>query len=131
MILARSLELLGRYGEAETVVQALPATGIYGVVRLGMLGVLAARRGDRARAKAIGDMLDSLSLPYFKGTPALWRAQAAAVLGDRARAVALLHESIAHGQIPAGSLFHHNPSFVGLRDYPPFRALLRPRDVMR
>ena len=129
MAVGRSLELLGRYEEAESVIAGISGSGLAAVTRQGMLCVLAARRADRSRVQHIDNALAGLALPYWKSAPSFWRAQAAAVLGDRDRAVALLHEALTRGGIPAGTLIHHNLSFETLRDYQPFQDLVRPRDV--
>ena len=129
VVVGRSLELLGRYEEAESVIAGISGAGLAAVTRQGMLGVLAARRGDRSRAQHIDSALAGQALPYFKSTPLFWRAQAAAVLGDRDRAVTLLNEALTRGRIPAGTLIHHDLSFESLRDYKPFQELVRPRDA--
>jgi tetratricopeptide (TPR) repeat protein/TolB-like protein len=127
--MGRSLELLGRYEEAESVITGISGGGLAAVTRQGMLCVLAARRGDRSRVQQIDSALAGLALPYFKSAPSFWRAQAAAVLGDRDRAVALLREALTRGRIPAGTLIHHSLSFETLRDYQPFQDLVRPQDL--
>jgi TolB-like protein len=123
VLLARSLELLGRYGEAEAVTLTIPAAGRGAILREGMLGVLAARRGDRAATERADSVLARASLPAPTQPATVWRAQMAALLGDRSRAIALLRDAFAHGQLRTKSLFHHNPSFASLRGYPPFEEL--------
>ncbi len=129
IVMGRSLELLGKYEQAESVISGITGEGPAGVTRLGMLGVLAARRGDLRRAQSSDSALAALAPRYLKSAPMFWRAQVAAVLGDRDRAVTLLREALTRGRIPAGSLLHHNLSFTSLRGYGPFEDLVRPRDV--
>jgi serine/threonine-protein kinase len=127
-ILARSLELLGRYREADSLMQKLAAEDSSNVDYQGTLGVLAVRLGDRARAQRIDQALAALTWPYLTGYHTYYRAQIAAVLGDRDRAVGLLRDAIAQGA--AGDPWDHlhsEPAFGSLRDYPPFQELLRPK----
>jgi hypothetical protein len=101
----------------------------------GLLGVLAAQRGDRAEAERLDGVLAGLERP--RGTAAFWRACIAARLSDRDLAVAHLERARSQGN----SLFqnamdrtywhilgpHVEPSFAALRGYPPFEALVRPK----
>ena len=66
--------------------------------RRGYLGVLAARRGDRAAAMAAERALAELREPYLLGRHTYWRARIAALLGDRERAVTLLRDALKEGR---------------------------------
>ena len=94
---------------------------------LGQLGVVAARRGDREEAYRISRLLEegdgSLNLPGSRHDGAYERARIAAALGERERAVELLQQS-SDGQFIH---IHESPQFEPLRDYPPFKELLRPK----
>jgi predicted Zn-dependent protease len=125
--LARALELLGQYGEADSLMQGLAAEDPGNVGYLGRLGVLAARRGDRAEAQRIDQALAGLSQPYLTGFPTYYRAEIAAVFGDREHAVELLRDAIAHGAVDPWEHLHAEPAFAGLHGYPPFDEVLRPK----
>jgi len=125
--LARSLELLGQYDEARALIQRLAAENPGNVDYQGVLGVLAARRGDGAEAQRIDQRLAGLSQPYLTGVPPYYRAQIAAVLGDRERAVELLRDAIAQGAVDPWDHLHSEPAFASLHGYPPFDELLRPK----
>ena len=125
--LARSLELLGRYKEAQALVERLATEDPGNVDYEGVLGILAARQGNRAAAQRIDHALASLSRPYLSGFHTYYRAQIAAVLGDRDRAVALLRDAIAHGAVSSWDRAHSEPAFVSLHGYPPFDEVLRPK----
>jgi tetratricopeptide (TPR) repeat protein/predicted outer membrane lipoprotein len=125
--LARALELLGQYGEADSLIRGLAAEDPGNVDYDGVLGVLAARRGDRAEAQRIDRALAGLSQPYLTGFHTYYRAEIAAVLGDREHAVELLRDAIAHGAVEAWEHLHAEPAFAGLHGYPPFDELLRPK----
>ncbi len=92
----------------------------------GQLGTLAARQGNRAEAERISAMLEALERPYLFGEHTYWRARIAALLGEREEAFALLRAAYAQGYkwwLP----MHNEPDLESLRDYSPFRELLRPK----
>ena len=125
--LAQSLELLGQYAETESLVKRLAVEYPGNVDAEGMLGVLAARRGDRVEAQRIDRALAALSGPYLFGVATYHRAEIAAVLGDRERAVELLRDAIAQGAVDPWDHLHSEPAFASLHGYPPFDELLRPK----
>jgi tetratricopeptide (TPR) repeat protein len=125
--LGRSLELLGQYDQAQSLIQGLSAEDPGNVGYQGVLGVLAARRGDRAEAQRINLALAALSQPYLTGFPTYYRAQIAAVLGARDRAVELLRDAIAQGAVDPWEHLHSEPAFAALHGYPPFDDALRPK----
>jgi len=95
----------------------------------GLLGALAARRGDHAEAARIDGLLATLEGPFTRGQATYWRACIAALLGERDRAVDLLARALDAGFVyPVRYLdVHIEPSFTALRTYPRFQALVRPR----
>jgi tRNA A-37 threonylcarbamoyl transferase component Bud32/tetratricopeptide (TPR) repeat protein len=94
---------------------------------VGFLGVLAARGGGRDEALLRDRTLQAMSPRYLYGRHTMWRARIHAVLGERETAVALVQEAFAQGY-PRGGVMHLFPSLMSLRDYPPFRDLLRPKE---
>ena len=95
---------------------------------LAILGMLAARRGDRDRALALIDELATIGhSPYqHHNAPAGWRAAIAALLGERERAVEWLREHFAQGA-RFTTWWHRNPNLESLRGYPPYEELMRPK----
>jgi predicted Zn-dependent protease len=95
----------------------------------GLLGALAARRGDRAEAARIDRLLASLERPFGRGQATYWRACMAALLGERDRAVDLLGRALDAGYVYQVRYLdvHMEPSFSALRTSPRFQALLRPK----
>src|SRR5881296_2805021 len=95
----------------------------------GLLGVLAARRGDRAEAARLDRLLVTLDRPLRRGQALYWRACIAALLGERDPAVDLLARALDAGYVYQVRFLdaHVEPSFVALRGYPRFRELLRPK----
>jgi TolB-like protein len=122
--------------EAEAVFAALAAEKPADVNAKGWLGVIAARQGQSAEAHRISAELGALAPKYLFGIDALWRAQFAAILGDRDGAVALLRESVARGggwsknereSYGYGFLYPHLMDLESLRGYPPFKELVKPK----
>jgi tetratricopeptide (TPR) repeat protein len=94
------------------------------------LGLLAARRGDRAEAERISLRLNGMRQRFRPGpgNASYWRARIAAILGDKETAVRLLKEAFdrgfAYDYTPA---LHFRVDFDSLRGYPPFEALMAPK----
>lgn len=126
---AQSHYAAGHGDSAMAIVSALarahPGSDDY----VGLLGVLAAQRGDTGVAQRMNRLAMNLDRPHARGRATFWRACIAARLGQREDAVALLVRARQQGYVFNGLLFmsaHLEPSFASLRDYPPFIAYLRP-----
>ena len=117
----------GRWDEAERVYTALAAEFPDVVRYRGLLGVLAARRGDRDKATEVSEWLRSLNRPYLSGENTMYRARITAVLGDRQQAVELLGDALSQGQEYSREL-HTYIDFEVLGAYQPFQELMRPRE---
>jgi len=67
---------------------------------------------------------------YERGTPKLLQAEVAAALGERERAVQLLHEGLALGMglESLGGGLVGNSDLEPLFGYPPFEKLLKPTE---
>ena len=120
---------VGRLDEAQVLLEGLMEDygPEYRAGDLAQLGVVAARRGDREEAYRISRLLEerdrSLNLPQSPEDGAYERARIAAALGERERAMELLHQSRTHRY----SDVHLDLVFEPLWDYPPFKELLRPK----
>lgn len=90
----------------------------------GYLGLIAAQRGDTARAGAIADSLGRLSRKWDRGESTYWRAAVLAQLGERDEAVALLRQAEHAGQSMVS--WHYALALHSLRGYPAFEALIQP-----
>jgi tetratricopeptide (TPR) repeat protein len=121
----RTLYLARHWGEAEHVFEDLLEESPHDIDYRGQLGVLAARRGDREGALRISEWMERVDQPYSFGLPQWWQARIAAVLGERDRAMALLHEAQVRGHVDDW----HTPviDFESLRDYLPFQEFMRPK----
>ncbi len=95
----------------------------------GLLGTLAAQRGDRAEAVRLSGLLVALERPFGRGRASYWRACIAARLGERDAAVDLLARALDAGYVYQVRFLdaHVEPSFATLRGYPRFEMLLRPK----
>ena len=121
-----SLTLSGQLVAADSVFHGLYREHPDNVDYIGLLGTVAARRGDRAGAHLLAGRLEGrevgASIPGELSL--LWRAKIAALLGDATRAMHLL--VAAYG--PQGTIeLHGDPDFDGLKDYPPFQEFIRPK----
>ena len=95
---------------------------------LAALGLLAARRGDRAEAERISEQLRTSGNRMQKEVHIKSRARIAAVLGERAEAMTLLREEFDMAPNWDGyMLVHSDIDFESLHDYPPFQEFMRPK----
>lgn len=123
----------GQWEDAGAIFEALAARDSTSLELRESLGLLAARRGDRAGAEAAIRLLERppergvpMTIYQRDGAP-LAVAEILAVLGDRERAVAQLREVLTgHGNADVPLHLHRHPNWEGLRDYPPFQELARP-----
>jgi DNA-binding SARP family transcriptional activator len=125
--LAATYYYLDHLAEAEPLFRQLHAEEPEVVDHVGFLGVIAARRGDRAAAEAIVAQLARLpaTAPAPGDDTILWRAKIAALLDDRERAMSLLTDAFGS----TGSFQTHvDFDFESLRDYPPYREFIRAKD---
>jgi tetratricopeptide (TPR) repeat protein len=124
--LARAHYLDGDYDAAAPLLAALAAERPDDPRYVGHLGLVAARRGQRAEAERAAGRLGALRRPYDRGQTTYARAQLAAALGDGPAALTLLRQALNEG-MPYGPALHADPELVPLRSDPGFRALLEPR----
>jgi TolB-like protein len=126
----------GRWDEASGVFRQLTGHPKFAVRAHGALGVLAARREDRASALMEDTWLAGVDPRHRRGEPSVWRARIAATLGERERAVELLEQAFREGQTqdyfgmygPGMAWFRQDPHFEPLRNFSAYSTLLRPRD---
>jgi tetratricopeptide (TPR) repeat protein len=128
--LGRSLLDAGELAEAERVFEELAALSPEQVDLRGMLGVLAARRGDAAGAAAADRWLAALERPYLFGESYYWRAAIAAWSDKPQEAFDLLRTAYAHGRPyhwAADQHLHIDPVLAPLRGEAGFADLLAPK----
>jgi tRNA A-37 threonylcarbamoyl transferase component Bud32/TolB-like protein len=125
-LLVSLLYLRERWADAAAQWDSLPADSTNVVQRLGLSGTLAAHLGLADSARTIDRALARLDLPDLRGQHTLWRARIAAVLGDKDSAVTLLRQAFAQG-LGYGIWLHVDTDLEALRDYKPFKELVRPK----
>ena len=135
--IAGALYALGRYEEArpefERLLAAARPDSDNRILFLGALGAIAAHRGDRPEALRYDGLLEgfdvSIGEAWWQEAVNLERAEIAAALGDRRRALTLLADEIRAGMLLYGNMhpeiFHQE--FDALRGHPGYEALIRPR----
>lgn len=135
--LVEALYYGGHHDEAEALAQkhAPHAKGTAAAVIRGVLGAIAARRGDREQAAAYSRELAAMQSLATGTRNTSWRARIAAQLGDRQDAVRLLEQAFTEGMMPirstSGGVFaplHVMPELLHLRGYAPFDRLLHSSD---
>jgi serine/threonine protein kinase/tetratricopeptide (TPR) repeat protein len=124
--LANAFYYSRQWEEARKIFETLAADHPDNIDYQGYLGVLAARRGDRAQATKVSEELSKIDRRYLFGNHTYWRACIAALLGEKERAVALLKESFSQGRAYGVDL-HRDIDLEPLWDYPPFIEILRPK----
>jgi len=97
---------------------------------MALRGRAAARTGDVEGARRASDELAQLTDPSLRGSNIYFRAQIAAILGQRQEALRLLHEALAHGlsygfEQDLGFIGHADMDLESIRDEPAFQALLK------
>lgn len=118
----------GHADSARTIAEKLAAAHPRNVQYVGLLGVIAAERGDHASAARIAERLDGLKQEYERGQSTYWRACIAAQRGHKDEAVQLLRRALAEGYVFNGFFFfnaHLEPCFATVHGYAPFEELLR------
>ncbi len=124
--LAQILYLAEQWVPSELIFKDLAAKKPGNIEYKGYLGALAARKGNLNEARNISDELKKMSRPYLFGEHTYWCARIASLLGEKQRAVELLRESFAQGNV-YGTYLHCVIDFEPIRDYPPFKELMRPK----
>jgi tetratricopeptide (TPR) repeat protein len=128
--LAVVLYIAEQWEEAGTLIEKLRSEKPDNIDYLGYGGALAARRGDKEEALRISEELKRIDRPYTFGTQTYWRARITALLGMKEEAVELLRQSFAQGKYyldDRGVLIIQEADFDPLRDFAPFRELMKPK----
>jgi DNA-binding SARP family transcriptional activator/TolB-like protein len=125
-LLAESNYVGRRWETARSVYEELAREFPDNVHYKGYLGVLAARRSDRAEALRLSEELRGLADPYDFGRESYWQACIASQLGELDRAMVLLRDAYAQGKA-FDLLPHLDLDLEPLHEYPPFQEFLRPK----
>jgi tetratricopeptide (TPR) repeat protein len=115
-----------KYQQARTTFEELVSDSSESIDYNAYLGCVAARMGDKAKAKEVSEWIGNLKRPYLFGTPSYCRACIAAILGDKEQAINFLKESAQRGKTD-WMLWHHDVDLESLWDYPPFKEFMKPK----
>jgi serine/threonine-protein kinase len=126
LVRAMALLLAERVGEAEALADTMLASNPDDPNALGMLGLLAARRGDRDSAVHRLAALAGLQPGERERSAFRWQIGIMAALGDEGGAMALLREGMDKGWTSTGEA-HRDPLLEPLWGRPAFKELIRPR----
>jgi class 3 adenylate cyclase/tetratricopeptide (TPR) repeat protein len=125
--LAYALYNAEMWQDAQNLYEQLAAESTESIEYQGYLGTLAARLGEREQATNISVELKQINRPYLYGQHTYWRACIASQLGEQEEAVQLLQESFSQGRRYSVYL-HSTIDFEPLKDYPPYKELLKPKE---
>jgi serine/threonine protein kinase len=129
--LAVALYISEQWEEAGELIEKLRSEKPDNIDYLGYGGALAARRGDKEEAQRISEELKGIDRPYTFGKQTYWRARITALLGMKEQAVELLRQSFAQGNYyinDNGVFIIQEADLDPLRDYAPFRELMKTKD---
>jgi hypothetical protein len=124
--LAMAFYLQERWSESRALFAALVASRPDQLHYMGYIGTAAARLGDRPTALVSMKLLERAG-GDSRGIYTYWRADIAALLGERDRALALLREARDQGNAIYFKM-HSDPDLESLRGEPAFVEIERPRD---
>ena len=126
LVAVMSLDMTGSPAEAERSIRTLILQDTANVDYRGLLGSLAAERGDTALADSVDGWLARQTGDQVSWTAAYYRARNDALLGHRSDAVARLRDAIDQGAWPM--YLHADPALSEIR-FPNARvAVAAPRD---
>ncbi len=125
MALVQALYYAECWQEAWDYLQTRSGSDSGDVEHVGLRAVLAVRLGEPDRAASLDRELASLDTRELRGANLLWRARIAALLGEKRRAVELLHRAQSNGW-PFNIWHHVELDFAPLADYQPFQQFLAP-----
>jgi TolB-like protein/tetratricopeptide (TPR) repeat protein len=105
--------------------RAVPDTSAERVGTVAYLAMIAARRGNSARARTVSDSLAANVRTWDRGRTPFWRAAIASELGERAQAVRLLTVAAKQGVLMW--TWHSELALRALHGFPPYEVLIKPR----
>jgi hypothetical protein len=124
--LVEALYIAEQWEEADSLVEKLRSEKPDDIDYLGYGGALAPRRGDKEEALRISEELKGIDRPFTFGAQTYWRARIAALLGMKQEAAELLQQSFSQGTEYDVFLIQE-ADFEPLRDYAPFKELMKPK----
>jgi tetratricopeptide (TPR) repeat protein len=127
--LAARMYLAQRWDEAYALYKDLTqnySDSRYFVSYSGRQGRAAVRRGDMGEARKISEELGLLERPYMFGSHTYQWACIASLLGEKQKAVDLLHQAMREG-LAFGIYMIQEQDFLPLKDFLPFQEFIKPK----
>ena len=124
--LATALYTAERWDEAQAIFEDLVKNNPDNIEYLGRIGLLAARKGGRDKARRVSEALASIDRPYVFGKHTYMCARIASLLGDKEQAMVFLQNAFAQGLV-YGAYLYNEMDLESLRTYKPFQELLEPK----
>ena len=123
---AYCLYLAERWDQAQEIYKKLADNNPDSIYYAAKLGCIAARKGNSEEARRVSEELGMLDRPYLFGSHTYRRARIASLLGEKQRAVDLLHQALREGY--GFSIYViQDQDFLPLKDFPPFQEFLKPK----
>jgi len=124
--LARAYYHAEQWDKARTFLEELAKEDSMNIDYKGFLGTLAVRQGILDEAHRIYEWLGRQRQPYVNYTHIWWQAKISALMGEEERAMTHLRDVYNRGKSYHLDL-HRDIDFELLRDYPPFKELIKPK----
>jgi len=125
------LHSVGAWPELETRVSRLAHDAPDDARWIAFGGLIAANKGDTARARAVDARLAAMwrdeRVEARRALLLYERARITAMIGARDAAVDLLRQALT-SSLGFNIHIHTDPAFASLRDYPPFARVIAPKD---
>ena len=119
----------GDYARARQAFKSLFEEDTLDIEAEGRMAAAAAHLGDSATVKKVELHLRTMKRPFLMGAALRWRANLAAIRGNRAEACGLIEQAVRQGlrllDTPVNFTIHVDGDFAGVLGSPEYKALLQ------
>jgi len=127
---AQAYYVAEQWGKSKEIICTLLAENPGNFEYMAYDGLIAARTGNLKRATEVDSLLANIDPLPISGWNTIYRARIAAVLGEKEKAIEMLHNSFSVG-FNSWQFDVYLPEimdFESIRDYPPFIELFKPKE---